>query len=149
MTTNDIQNYIEKLLKYLGFFENSIDFDISDHGTKIFKVKTNHSKELIGKDGETLKALNYLIKRFVEKNGEEGHYLLDVNDYQNKKIERIKTIAYMMAERARFFKDSIELDPMNSFERHIIHDYIQTCEDLETESTGFGKNRKVIIKYKR
>lgn len=148
MTTNDIKNYIEKILHYMGFSDNSIDFDISETGTKVFKIE-NPTNELIGKDGETLNSLNHLIKRFVEKEGEQSHVMIDVNGFQDKKIEKIKTIAHMMAERARFFKSSIELEPMNSFERHVIHEYIQEFNDLETESTGFGKNRKVVIKYKK
>lgn len=150
MTTQDIQNYIEQCLKNMGFSFDSIDFDIDDFGTRVFKVQTQESKELIGKDGETLQSLNHLIKRFCEKNGETGHTMLDINDYQEKKIEKIKTIAHMMGERCRFFKSPIELDPMNAFERHIIHEYIQQNQpDLETESTGYGKERKVVIKYKK
>ncbi len=149
MTTNEIQNYIEKFVESMGFTLDSIDFDVSDSGTKVFKVITNNSKELIGRDGETLHAINHILKRFVEKNGETGHILLDINGYQDKKVEKIKTIAHMMAERSRFFKSSVELDPMNPFERHIVHEYIQNQSDLETESTGFGKERRVVIKYKK
>lgn len=150
MTTQDIQNYIEQCLKKMGFSFDSINFDIDDFGTKVFKVQTQESRELIGKDGETLQALNHLIKRFCEKNGETNHIMLDINDYQEKKIQKIKTIAHMMGERCRFFKSSIELDPMNPFERHIIHEYIQQNQtDLETESTGYGKERRVVIKCKK
>ncbi len=149
MTTQDIQNFIEQMLSNMGFGQNSIDFDIDERGTKVFKISTTDSKDLIGKDGETLQSLNHLLKRFVEKNGETNHVMIDINGYQDKKIERIKTIAHMMSERARFFKSSVELEPMNAFERHIIHEYVQNLEDLETESTGFGKERHIVIKYKK
>ncbi len=149
MTTQDIQNYIEQCLKTMSFSFDSIDFNIDDRGTKVFKIKTQESKDLIGKDGETLQSLTHIVKRFCEKNGETNHIMLDINDYQDKKIEKIKTIAHMMSERARFFKSSVELDPMNAFERHIVHEYVQNQEDLETESIGFGKERKVVIKYKK
>jgi spoIIIJ-associated protein len=128
---------------------DSIDFDIDERETKVFKITTLNSRELIGKDGETIQALNHLLKRFVEKNGEINHVALDVNGYQDKKIEKLKVVAHMMAERARFFKSSVELDPMNAFERHVVHEYIQSQNDLETESTGFGKERHVVIKYKK
>lgn len=147
--TSNIQNYIEQLMKIMGFSYDSIDFDVNEHGTKIFKISGEETKELIGKDGETLQSLNHILKRFVEKEGETGHVMLDVNGYQDKKIEKIKAIAHMMAERSRYFKSSIELDPMNAFERHIVHEYIQNQDDLETESTGFGKERRVVIKYKK
>lgn len=148
MTTDDIKNYIEQLIETMGFSSNSIDFDINDRGTKVFKLVTEQ-KELIGKDGETLKALNHLLKRFVEKQGETFHVMFDINGHQEKKVDKIKAIAYMMAERSKFFKSSVELEPMNAFERHVVHEYIQTRDELETESIGFGRERRVIIKYKK
>lgn len=150
MMTNEIQNYTEQLLKTLGFSIDSIEISISDSGSRLVNVSSPDSREIIGKDGETLDAINHILKRFIEKNTEEkNHIILDVNGYQEKKIQKIKTIAHMMSERARFFKSNVELEPMNSFERHIIHEYISPHNDLETESVGFGKSRKVIIKYKQ
>jgi spoIIIJ-associated protein len=147
MKTQDIQNFIEQILKIGDFPFDSIDFDITNEGTKVFKIQTQSEKDFIGKDDEIFKSFNYILKRFCEKNGETNYVTLDINDYQDKKTEKIKIIAHMMAERARFFKSSIELNPMNSFERHIVHEYIQNQADLETESQGFGKNRHVVIKY--
>lgn len=147
--TNNIQNFIEQIMKIMGFSYNSIDFDVNEHGTKIFKISGEETKDLIGKDGETLQAINHLLKRLVEKEGETAHVMLDINGYQDKKIEKIKMIAHMMAERSRFFKSAVELEPMNAFERHVVHEYIQNHNDLETESTGFGKERRVVIKYKK
>ncbi len=155
MMTHDIQNFIEEIIKNLGFSVTSIDFDIQESGGYVCRVISEDHRELIGKDGETLQSLNHLVKRFIEKNSQnnqdnkETHFLLDINDYQEKKIQKIKTIAHMMAERARFFKSSVELDPMNAFERHIIHEYVQMQDDLETESTGFGKERRVVIRCKK
>jgi spoIIIJ-associated protein len=152
MMTHDIQNFIEETIKNLGFSITSIDFDVQESGGYVCRVISEDHRELIGKDGETLQSLNHLIKRFIEKNNpnnQETHFLLDVNDYQEKKIQKIKAIAHMMAERARFFKSAVELDPMNAFERHIIHEYIQNQDDLETESTGIGKERRVVIRCKK
>lgn len=149
MKTQDIQNFIEQILKIGDFPFGSIDFDITNEGIKVFKIQTQSEKDFIGKDDEIFKSFNHILKRFCEKNGETNHVTLDINDYQDKKTEKIKIIAHMMAERARFFKSSIELNPMNSFERHIVHEYIQNQADLETESQGFGKNRHVVIKYKK
>jgi spoIIIJ-associated protein len=53
----------------------------------------------------------------------------------------------MMAERARYFKSSIELDPMPAFDRRIIHEYLSTATDLKTESVGDGNKRRVMIRY--
>jgi len=52
-----------------------------------------------------------------------------------------------MAERARYFKSSVEVDPMPAFERRIVHEFLSDAIDLKTESTGFGAKRRVVIKY--
>ena len=75
------------------------------------------------------------------------HFTIDVNNYQEKKNEDIKNKATMMAERARFFKNNVEMIPMNPYERMIVHSLFTASEDIETESTGKGRERRVVIKY--
>lgn len=148
----EIQNYIEKLLTTLGVEYTDVSIDVSDSGTYVCDIDTEDSKYLIGRDGETLKALNYITRRYFDSKKDQEqkvHIMIDINGYQEEKINKIKAIAHMMAERSRFFKSSVELDPMNSFERHVIHEYIQEMNDLETESTGTGRERRIIIKYKK
>lgn len=106
-------------------------------------------KQLIGRNGETIQVINYLIKRILDTKYKENtpHIIIDINDYQKQKIDRIKTMAYMMAERARFFKSKVELEPMNSFERRIVHEFVSKHNDLTSESAGVGPSRRVIISY--
>ena len=59
----------------------------------------------------------------------------------------MRAIAHMMAERARYFKSNIEVDPMSAFERRIVHEFLADATDLKTESEGYGPNRRVVIKY--
>ena len=94
--------------------------------------------------------INYLIKRILDHKYKENtpHIIIDINNYQKEKIERIKTMAYMMAERARFFKSKVELEPMNSFERRIVHEFVSKQSDLISESTGIGSSRRVVLVYK-
>jgi predicted RNA-binding protein Jag len=56
-------------------------------------------------------------------------------------------MAHIMAERARYFKSNVEIDPMNPFERRIIHEFLADEKDLKTESTGLGLSSRVVIKY--
>ncbi len=148
----EIKKIIEELLSKLGFdFPNvSSELDM-DSGSFWFSVESKDSNFLIGKDGETIQSLNFLLKRFVEKKYKENtpHVTLDVNNYQKAKVEKIKTIAHMMSERARFFKSKIELEPMNSFERRIVHEYVSKHADLKSESSGFGKDRHIVISFVR
>lgn len=148
----EIKNIIEEFIKKTSFSFEKIDISFNqDSGSYWISIESNDSKNLIGKDGETIQSINHLVKRVLEtKNKDQNSpkIIIDINNYQKSKIEKIKTLAYMMAERARFFKSKVELDPMNPFERRLVHEFISKQEDLESESFGFGKNRRVVIKYK-
>ena len=75
------------------------------------------------------------------------NFIIDINDFQKQHIEKLHSIAHTMAERARFFKSSIEIDPMSAFDRRIIHEFLSDANDLKTESIGEGHTRRVVIKY--
>lgn len=152
MLESEIKNFIEDMLRTTGFdFEQlTVELDM-DSGSYWAAISSNDSKQLIGRGGETIQALNYLLKRILETKHPENtpRIILDVNNYQKSRIERIKTTAYMMAERARFFKSSVELDPMNAFERRIVHEFVSKHADLSSASAGTGFNRRVVISYKK
>ena len=112
--------------------------------------------------GEALFAVNHLARRMIEakipKEIEKSYVLdtakqeglgilIDINGFQKKRIENVHAIAHMMAERARYFKSNIEVDPMPAFERRIVHEFLSDAEDLKTESEGVGLSRRVVIKY--
>lgn len=146
---DSIQKIIEDIFKHTGCVLSKCEFS-EEAGMFWCEIDTPDSRFLIGKDGENLKSLNYLIHRLVEKNhGEDSakSLIIDINGYQRKKLENLKATAYMMAERARYFKSNIEIDPMSAFERRIIHLFLENSKDIKTESTGFGPNRRVVIKY--
>ena len=114
-----------------------------------FMVSTPDSAILIGEKGDRLMAINHLVKRMVEKNTEQAElsFLIDVNNYQKKHIDDIRAKAAMLAERARYFKSSVEMDPMSSYERMIVHAEFTHVGDIATESTGYGKDRRVVIRF--
>ncbi len=151
MIDNDLKVFIEEFIQKtsFGFDQISVSLD-NESGSYWCSVQSHDSKRLIGRDGETIQAINFLIKRVLETKYkvDTPRVIIDVNCYQKEKIERIKTMVFMMAERARFFKSKVELEPMNSFERRIVHDYISKHDDLSSESSGFGRDRRVVISYK-
>lgn len=151
MNQSDLKTFIEEFLGKTTFMFDQVDVTLdADSGSYWVAIKSNDYKTMIGRDGETIQALNYIVKRLAESKYKENtpRVILDVNDYQKSHIEKIKTTAYMMAERARFFKSKVELEPMNAFERRIVHEFVSKHDDLESESDGFGKSRRVVIKYK-
>ncbi len=151
-TNAEAQEFVKNLLNTIDASYDSIEtvFD-EDSGLTTISVKSKDGRLLIGKDGETLNALSTLLHRYLESGLKENEspisISLDVNDFQKKHIEDIKTKAHMMAERAKFFKSSIELDPMNGYERRIIHTFLEKDKNILTDSTGEGKNRRIVITY--
>lgn len=116
-----------------------------------FVIKTKEAGILIGDKGQNLLAINHLIKKMAEKvtrdSGQEPiRFILDVNDYQTKKIEELKNEARMQAQRVRYFKKDIVMEPMNAYERRIVHAVLTEYPDIKTESTGEGLDRRVVIK---
>ncbi|MAG12225.1 hypothetical protein CL630_00220 [bacterium] len=153
METAFIQKTIEDILDKLSVNAEFTGIKELNNGTITkFAIKTEEPYILIGNDGRVLMALNYLIKRIFEcqaqkQNFQPLNFIVDVNDHQEQLIEDIKNKARMMAERARFFKNNVELPAMNPYERMIVHSFFTDAEDIETESTGMGLQRRVVIKY--
>lgn len=146
----EIKKIVEEFLQKTSFDFSTVSSDLDmDSGSFTFSTESKDSNILIGKNGETIQAINYLIKRIVENKFKENtpRLSVDINNYQKSKIEKIKTTAHMMSERARFFKSKVALEPMNPFERRIVHEYVSGHKDLKSESEGFGTMRHIVISY--
>lgn len=140
---------IKTLLGHLGVVVTDIvvEFDERTKSSR-YKVVTPDSAILIGEHGDRLLALNHIVKRIVERTYPEiSSFMIDINDYQKRRIDDIRSKAHMLAERARYFKSAVEMDPMSSYERMIVHAEFTEAEDIKTESTGQGRERRVIIRY--
>lgn len=141
---------IQKLLAHLGVVFTGITVE-NDERTKSlrFVIATTDSLILIGENGARLLALNHLVKRMVEQEPKEDapSFMVDVNDFQKKRIDEIRVKAHMLAERARYFKSTVEMEPMSSYERMLVHSEFSDTPDIATESSGFGKDRHVTIRH--
>ncbi len=159
-----IESTLKGLLDSMGASYSSIErSEIA--GQNIFSIKTDDARTLIGMHGDTVFALDLLVKKILEKHPdkrgekqepltdgepasrEDEHFLIDVNDYRSKQIKDLQTKAIMMAERARSFEYDVELTPMSAYERLIIHTTLQDAPNIKTISEGEGRNRRVVIKY--
>lgn len=159
MNNKDIQNLIKDILTHTGVVLNDIVVDETknkDNSNSIwFRVDVAEPHVFISRDGEALLALNHVVKRIIESKNEDkdanikrDEIIIDINNFQKAKIDSIHATAHMMAERARYFKTNMEIEPMSAFERRIVHEFLSDAEDIDTESDGTGPNRRVIIKYK-
>ena len=151
-TKDDIRIFVQDLLNSIGAKVNSINIeDDLDTGMSTIEIDSPDGRFLIGREGESLQALNTLLHRYCEKGLDEKTIplaiSLDINNFQKKHISDLKTKAHMMAERAKFFKSSVPLDPMNGYERRIIHTFLEKDKNIITDSEGVGKDRHIVIKF--
>ena len=148
-----VESTLRDILGLMGVSFNSITLE-ELAGQKIFTIDSTESKELIGAHGDTIQAIDMLVKKIVEKKlatpegaGAETHFLVDVNGYRAQHIKDLQQKALMMAERARSFQYDVELSPMSSYERLIVHASLQGAPNVKTESQGEGRSRRVVIRY--
>ncbi|CCO08320.1 RNA-binding cell elongation regulator Jag/EloR [Desulforamulus hydrothermalis] len=105
---------------------------------------------LIGRRGETLDALQYLVNLAVNKNQEQKRkVILDVEGYRRRREETLQKLAMRLADKAKMRGRSVVLEPMNSQERRIIHTALQGRDDIYTFSEGEEPFRKIIISPKK
>ncbi len=102
---------------------------------------------LIGRRGDTLQALQYLVNLVVNRRHDQVHsaVTIDVEQYRKRREMQLVDLAERMGERVRRTGSSITLEPMTPAERRIIHIALSEAEGLETNSIGEGENRKVVI----
>lgn len=149
MENETIKKIIEDIFKHTACIISKIEI-ADENGMLWCMIETPDSRFMIGKEGETLRSLNHLVRKIVEKNlnqEENSKLFIDINGYQKKRFDSLKNIAHMMAERAKYFKSNIEVDPMPANERRIIHMFLEGIPEIKTESEGYGSNRRVVIKY--
>ena len=115
----------------------------------IFNVVAPEAALLIGKNGRTIEALQNITRQMVNTELNTNYkFIIDVNDYKAKRRSRIeKTVKYTAKEVART-KVEAALEPMNSYERRIVHNILNNSKDVTTESKGVEPNRYVTIKPK-
>lgn len=152
---DSVETILKELLNALGASYSGI-VRVEAAGQEIFSIQTDDARTLIGMHGDTVHALDTLVKKVYEKRhpapegGSEERgplFLIDVNDYRTKQIKDLQSKALMMAERARSFQYDVELSPMSGYERLIVHTTLQGAPHVKTESQGEGRNRRVVIKY--
>ncbi|MEI7689216.1 MAG: R3H domain-containing nucleic acid-binding protein [Candidatus Nomurabacteria bacterium] len=149
MSEDLIKSIIENIFTHTACTISKMDISLED-GMLWFMIETPDSRFMIGREGETLRSLNHLVRKMVEKSTETeeiSNIFIDINGYQKKKFDNLKNVAHMMAERAKYFKSNIEVEPMPANERRIIHMFLEKIPDIKTESEGYGPNRRVVIKY--
>ena len=142
----DVENYIKVILESLGIENPVITFDDSDEDLRVTLDCGEDYGSVIGRRGETLDAIQYLTRLVVNKNN-EGYRRVAVNvgNYREKRENTLRALARKNASKAKKYGRNIALEPMNPYERRIIHSAIAEIEGVASRSVGEEPYRKVII----
>lgn len=122
------------------------DGDEGEEVPWVLNVKGEDLGILIGRRGETLNALQYLTRQIASRDLQRrANFVIDVQDYKQRREVTLKKLAKRMAEQARRIKRTVTLEPMPPNERRIIHMTLRSDRSVTTESVGVGDRRKVTI----
>ena len=104
---------------------------------------------IIGRRGETLDAIQQLTSYSVNRTGSRVRVQLDAENYRAKREQSLERLANKVAAKVVKYRRSVTLEPMNAYERHVIHTALQEVPGVTTYSTGVDPNRRVIVAYDR
>ena len=147
---DDVREYLETLFKAMDIQADiKIEFNETDNLLDI-DVEGPEMGILIGKRGQTLDSLQYLVSLVVNKKSENYvRVKLDTENYRERRKETLETLAKNIAYKVKRTKRSVSLEPMNPYERRIIHAALQNDKYVTTRSEGEDPFRHVIISLKR
>ena len=136
---------LENLLRLMGF-EATVEEHLLDYCV-FLDVKTEDSGRLIGRQGQTLTDLQYLVNRLLfEQESTAPNVTVDVGGYRAQARETLVKKAQDAASKVRRWGDVVELEPMNAFDRRIIHNALKDDPSVETQSVEVeGTDKKAIL----
>ena len=140
--------FIQEMIEKMGY---DIKVSVSYREDKKIgiKLESSHSSILIGRKGKNLDALQLLANIYAGRLGhEETRIILDTENYRIRREETLVRLAYTTADKVRSSRNSILLEPMNPFERRLIHTTLNDIPDVETKSEGDGLYKQVRVIYK-
>lgn len=140
---------IERLLKKMDIEGEVKAKIIESQGVEsiLVDINTPEGNLLIGQKGQTLNTFQYLVRVLLRrKMSQIVNFVIDVNNYREKKEQYLKDLARDTASRVKSSAKEIELSPMSSYERRIIHLALAKDDRVVTESKGEGSERRVVVK---
>jgi len=143
--TEITRDFLEELFEKMGL-DAKIDITEDEEIMRV-NISSSNSGVIIGRRGETLDALQFLTGLVVNRNNTTyKKIILDTEDYRKKREVTLESLANRLAFKVEKSGKSMSLEPMNPYERRIIHSTLQKNKNVETYSVGEEPNRKVVIK---
>ena len=143
-----LKSYLKDILDFIGV-KNDFSIDYGEENLMKVVIYGENLNYLIGFRGQSLDALQTLLGQILHnKVGEWTPVVVDINDYKDKRTDKLHDMAKVFIDRVRFFQTDYELPPMKAWERKKIHELVTEYDDVVSESTGEGLNRRIVIKPK-
>jgi len=140
---------LDTMLGYLGFVVQ-IEETTNEGGNLKLQIYTEESRRLIGRDGETLDAIQFLLNRLLQaKDKDAEKVIVDCEHYRSMREDRIVQRVRELADRVRITGRSLQLEPMNSYERRLVHNAFKDDPDVATWSPSDSARIKQITLVKR
>ncbi len=141
-----LKGKLTELLNNMGI-ESQFETSVREEQINI-KMYSDKNSILIGKNGQTLMAIQTVLRQMVHNEiGMYPYILLDVENYKEKKIGNLERTAKRIAKEVQKTKIDVSLDNMNSYERRIIHNALTKFKNISTTSEGEEPNRHIVIRY--
>ena len=143
------KKYLEGILKALGIGYQIEARSINGEEQIYYMIDSYENSLLIGVKGKTLEALQILLRNLISTYSKD-HVItsLDVGGYKSNRARQLEILATKTAKEVVKTKVAVKLQPMNSYERRIIHEKLSDWRDVYTESEGEGENRAIVVKPK-
>ncbi|MDR2807726.1 MAG: protein jag [Spirochaetaceae bacterium] len=144
----DIIHFLETVMEKMGY-PGTVETIMQEENKISFQLNSEYSSILIGKKGKNLDALQLLVNVYAGKQTKENiRIILDSENYRIRHEESLVRLAYTTADKVRENRISVLLEPMNPFDRRLIHTTINTIADIDTKSEGDGLYKRVRVFYK-
>ena len=146
MTIKACEKFVLDVLKAMDMGEVSVVSTIDEEGALSINMEGENMGILIGKRGQTLDSLQYLTNRVANKMQENYvRVKLDTEDYRRRRKETLENLAKNIASKVKRTRRTVALEPMNPYERRIIHSALQSDPAVSTHSEGEEPYRKVVV----
>ncbi|MBV9594999.1 MAG: hypothetical protein JO147_14525 [Actinobacteria bacterium] len=137
-------DYLERFLDIIDY-DGDIDLDV-ENDRAVVAIVGSGLQALVGPNGQTLDALQELTRLAVQqKSGQRSRLMLDISGHRQSRRQALTTLAKQSGEKVLASGQSLRLEPMNPFERKVVHDAIAGIDGLHSESEGEEPNRRVVI----
>ena len=148
-TEERIETFIKGLLEHMGSDAVPHAVKTGEDSYQVDLVGDNLGM-LIGRRGDTLDAIQHLTNYAVNRDaGKRARISVDAEHYRQKREESLQRLAAKVAGKVVKYRRNITLEPMNAYERHVIHAALQDAPNVTTYSTGTEPNRRIVVAYSR